>query len=309
MKNRIILLPLYMVLALCRTSVAIGQEMLKGGNMEDESAWKVSHLDSDDTTKYQFNYTEAGPSAGSGGCLYLWGDIVEDTNILFWQELILKAGVEYEISGAFVDLGNSIENFWCEILVSTEAPPDSPGVDYGGSVTVAFNTWDGTQPGIDGTFQDDYSKGPGPWYTAPDTLGTEVTVYFALNVGVWAGGTTRSFDVAVDELSFVVPEGTGVEVSPVVVNQFELYQNYPNPFNSLTQIQYSLTSEKNVRLKVCDMLGHVITTLVDQRQLAGNYSVQWDGRDDHGNGVSNGVYIYKLQAGSYAQTRKMILVK
>lgn len=309
MNNLIILLPLYIVLALCLTSVAMGQEMLKGGNMEDASAWKVSHLDSDDTTKYQFNYTEAGPSAGIGGCLYLWGDIFVDTNILFWQELILKTGVEYEISGAFVDLGGNIANFWCEILVSTEAPPDSPGVDYGGNVTVAFNTWDGTQPGIDGTFQDNYSKGPGPWYTAPDSLGAEVTVYFALNVGVWAGGISRSFEVGVDELSFKGPEGSRVAARAIIANQFELHQNYPNPFNSLTQIQYSLPSEANVTINVYDLLGHVVTTLVDQRQLAGEYAIQWDGRDEHDNAVSNGVYIYQLQAGNYAQTRKMILLK
>lgn len=308
MENRLLLFPLCIGIALCLISVAMGQEMLKGGNMEDESAWNISHLDSDDTTKYEFNYTDDGPSEGSGGCLYLWGNILVDTNILFWQELILKAGTEYEVSGAFVDLGGTIENFWCEILVSIEAPPDSPGVDYGGTVAVAFNTWDGTQPGVDGTFQDDYVKGPGPLYTAPDTLGDEVTVYFALNVGVWAGGTARTFDVAVDELSFMGTEDTGIKASPVVANQFELLQNYPNPFNPLTQIDYSLQNEENVTIKVYNAMGKLITTLVDQQHRAGNYSVQWNGRDDQGNLVSNGIYLYKMQAGHFTQTRKMILI-
>jgi flagellar hook assembly protein FlgD len=88
-----------------------------------------------------------------------------------------------------------------------------------------------------------------------------------------------------------------------------LFQNYPNPFNPVTQIQYSLPNPVAVSIKVYNTMGQLVTTLVDHYQLAGTYRIEWDGRDEQGNWVSNGLYIYQMHAGSYTQTCKMILVK
>jgi flagellar hook assembly protein FlgD len=90
---------------------------------------------------------------------------------------------------------------------------------------------------------------------------------------------------------------------------FELFQNYPNPFNPVTQIQYSLPDPVAVSIKVYNTMGQLVTTLIDQYQFAGTYHIEWNGRDDKGNWVSNGLYIYQMYAGSYTQTCKMILVK
>lgn len=85
---------------------------------------------------------------------------------------------------------------------------------------------------------------------------------------------------------------------------YKLEQNYPNPFNPKTVINYSLPKQENVSIKVYDVLGNEVTTLVNNKQNAGNYSIEWDAQN-----YASGVYYYKLSAGSFEQTRKMILVK
>ncbi len=86
-----------------------------------------------------------------------------------------------------------------------------------------------------------------------------------------------------------------------------LYSNYPNPFNPITLIGYKLSNTGNVQLTIYNLLGEQIKTLVNERQSAGIYQVQWDGRDNKGEPVSNGVYLYRLKAGSFIQMRKMVL--
>jgi hypothetical protein len=85
---------------------------------------------------------------------------------------------------------------------------------------------------------------------------------------------------------------------------FSLRQNYPNPFNPSTTITYQVPSAGHVMLSVYDLLGRVVATLVDERKEAGSYAVRFDGR-----ALSSGVYIYRLTAGQYIQTRKMVLTK
>jgi hypothetical protein len=88
------------------------------------------------------------------------------------------------------------------------------------------------------------------------------------------------------------------------VNTFSLAQNYPNPFNPATSISFSLPEASEVTLKVFNLLGQEITTLVNGRINAGNHAVNFDA-----SALSSGVYIYRLQAGSSLQTKKMTLIK
>ena len=97
-----------------------------------------------------------------------------------------------------------------------------------------------------------------------------------------------------------------------VPQSFTLEQNYPNPFNPSTAIRYAiprLGRSVPVRLEVFNIAGQQLRVLVDAVQGAGVYTVVWDGHDDRGNPVSSGVYLYKLQAGDYVTTRKMIFLK
>jgi len=91
--------------------------------------------------------------------------------------------------------------------------------------------------------------------------------------------------------------------------QFNLTQNYPNPFNPTTRISYVLAQGSNVRLEVYDLRGAVIRTLVNQSQSSGAYTVQWDGTNQLGETVGSGLYLYKLTAGDFSKTRKMLFAK
>jgi N-acetylneuraminic acid mutarotase len=92
-------------------------------------------------------------------------------------------------------------------------------------------------------------------------------------------------------------------------NVFTLKQNYPNPFNPITTISYDLHEQSHVTIIIFNLLGREIKTLVNQTQEAGFKSVQWDARDDEGNRMSGGVYLYSIKAGNYQKTKKMVLLK
>ena len=101
----------------------------------------------------------------------------------------------------------------------------------------------------------------------------------------------------------------GIENKDAVPDQFELYQNYPNPFNPSTTITYSVPKASNVKIEVFDILGQKIATLVDQEQTAGTHSLEWNAQSDRGANLSTGIYLLRMQAGAYSQTRKMLLLK
>ena len=90
---------------------------------------------------------------------------------------------------------------------------------------------------------------------------------------------------------------------------FALNQNYPNPFNASTSISYSIAENSRVKLEIFDILGKQITSLVDKQQTAGAYEVKWDCRTADGKTVPAGVYFYKITAGDYKKTNKMLLLK
>ncbi len=87
-------------------------------------------------------------------------------------------------------------------------------------------------------------------------------------------------------------------------NSFYLAQNYPNPFNPTTIISYSLPASNHVTIKVFDILGNEVTTLLNEQKEAGTHTIVFNASD-----LSSGVYFYKIQAGNYAETRKLILQK
>ena len=94
-----------------------------------------------------------------------------------------------------------------------------------------------------------------------------------------------------------------------VPEQFVLYPNYPNPFNPVTTIRYDLSKESLVDITIYDMLGNVVHNLVNANESTGYKSIQWHATNNQGEPVSAGVYLYKIQAGNFVDTKKMILLK
>jgi hypothetical protein len=114
-----------------------------------------------------------------------------------------------------------------------------------------------------------------------------------------------------DEVYFLYDNpGAHVNDSPVAKPQeFVLNQNYPNPFNPTTTISYQLAKNSDVLLTIYNQTGQKVRTLVQEKQGSGFQSINWDGRDDAGQQLSSGIYLYRLQVDNKVQTRKLMLVK
>jgi len=100
------------------------------------------------------------------------------------------------------------------------------------------------------------------------------------------------------------------QTAPTVLpKEFGLGQNAPNPFNPSTSISYDLPKACNVHLEIYNVLGQSVKTLTSGYQEAGSQSIIWDGTDHTGNSVASGVYFYRIQAGDFSATKKMMMLK
>ncbi|MBD3297255.1 MAG: T9SS type A sorting domain-containing protein, partial [candidate division Zixibacteria bacterium] len=100
-----------------------------------------------------------------------------------------------------------------------------------------------------------------------------------------------------------------IQKPATVPRAYELLQNHPNPFNAGTMIDFTLSDESHVRMEIFNIMGQRVRTLVDDVLPAGEHSIEWNGRTADGREVATGVYLYRMDAGPYTQTRKMVLLK
>jgi Secretion system C-terminal sorting domain len=104
-----------------------------------------------------------------------------------------------------------------------------------------------------------------------------------------------------DSIQLIV---TGVDEDELQPLTYQLEQNYPNPFNPSTTFRYSIPTQSKVVMKVYDILGNEIATLMDEEKPVGTYELTWNAAN-----LSSGIYFYQLKAGNYVETKKMILLK
>jgi flagellar hook assembly protein FlgD len=95
----------------------------------------------------------------------------------------------------------------------------------------------------------------------------------------------------------------------VIPTVYELSQNYPNPFNPSTILKYSIPEAGNVSIKVYDILGNLVKTVVNDYQQAGSYNVSWNGENANGNKAATGTYIARIQVNGFSHSIKMLLIK
>ncbi|MBU1099347.1 MAG: T9SS type A sorting domain-containing protein [Bacteroidetes bacterium] len=153
-------------------------------------------------------------------------------------------------------------------------------------------------------------------YSGNTNLSIDINVNRVATVSVlnaqWIGSETITFTVTDpdgnstnNEVSFTVASSTGLEInSNAIPIEFELTQNYPNPFNPGTVIRYGIPEQTDVTLRVYDVLGREVTTLINETQSVGYYEYEWNASDN-----ASGIYFYILDAGSFREVRKMILIK
>ena len=112
-----------------------------------------------------------------------------------------------------------------------------------------------------------------------------------------------------DDQKQIISRGTQTVALKAIPDSYALHNNFPNPFNPVTNIFYDLPESGHVRMVIYDLLGREVTTLINKTMESGYYAARWNGRNQHGQPVSAGVYFYHLQTSAYSKAQKMLLVK
>lgn len=205
--------------------------------------------------------------------------------------------------------------------------PGEPGAPFGDPLFYDYVVVEGTRDGITWTpLADGYnSRYDTTWLNAfnASTPGNatmyrhrEMNLQSRFNAGenvfvrfrLFSDAGVTSWGWAIDNLE-IQQRLTGVETNTALPTRFALAQNYPNPFNPSTTINYELPAVTQIVMRIYDVAGQEIRTLVNEPQPAGRYSVRWDGKTAQGSPVATGIYFYRLQAGSFIESKKMVLLK
>ena len=180
-------------------------------------------------------------------------------------------------------------------------------------------TWRPFADGYDASFDPawltayDNSDGGGPFLFRSHTFnmlgpflsGDIVIIRFRLNIDEAVTG----WGWVIDNL-MIQPGQFAVDPDDQLPMVFSLAQNYPNPFNPTTKISYALPKTTAVKLQIFNLLGQRVRVLIENnRQPAGTYTIEWDGKDDLGRAVSSGMYYYRIEAGEFVKSHKMIMLK
>jgi immune inhibitor A len=152
----------------------------------------------------------------------------------------------------------------------------------------------------------DYGANDDEWYPGHTSSG-HFKVALEQADGLWELESTIPFGY-VDYSGDPYP-GSSEEYHASTPSAYDLGQNYPNPFNPGTRIEYSVPRDGHVTLTVYNVLGERVRTLVDRKNQMGIHKVSWDGTDDEGTPVANGIYFYQLKAETFVNTNKMVLLK
>ncbi len=161
---------------------------------------------------------------------------------------------------------------------------------------------------LTGDFFIGFITAPGPvgeTWIPYHTVGNERAYTFS--GGLWQPDAANQYHfravVSLDSIAL------GIEDSELVPTEYVLEQNYPNPFNPTTTLKYGLKETADVTIRIYNVLGQMVKTLVNAKQTAGFKEVTWDGTNDFGVKVASGIYIYRLNANDFVSMKKMILLK
>jgi hypothetical protein len=246
-----------------------------------------------------------------------------DNVVIYWK---VKAWDVFELETWSTEIGWSF-------LVSIPDPPHPFGLlspADGDTVetltpTLSWNSTTDPDPGDNVTYTlvyDDLPDFPSPVVIggleetsfATPSLNDETTYYWYINAVDSKDLETESNE----RWSFFVllPSGLGDGGMPVgLPKAFALEQNYPNPFNPATTIRFDIPADEaanggvKTQLQIFTIRGQLVQTLIDDVKAPGRYSVHWDGRDSNGERAGSGIYLYRIQAGTFNATKKMVVLK
>ncbi len=232
--------------------------------------------------------TGNGSNSGKGGGILIWSTSIEAKNNIIWgntqttgDQIALTGGGTADITYSNVEDGYTGDgNIDQDPLFGVMFLPDAdaPCIDAGD---------------------------PGPAYTDPEDPGNPGSALFPSqgtlrnDMGAYGGPMSKILPAV---LTSIKEEGSGNSL----LGLSHLYQNFPNPFNPETTIRFSIPSRSYVSLKVYNMLGKLITVLVNEEKQEGIYSIKFNSEDFN---LSSGVYFYRLDSGNYQSTRKLLIIK
>ena len=249
-------------------------------------------------------------SDGVGGAMMTWEDF--------------RTGVQSDIYAQRVDSTGVVATGWnvdgvavCVSALNQSNPQIISDSSHGAIITWIDkrdsaknrNTYDVYASRITGSFALPWTANGVPICTADSTQTNPATVCDGIGGAIIAWQDKRGGNYNI-YASRVLQSGstTAVGIVAIAPTGFALSQNYPNPFNPSTMISYQVPVNSRVTLKVYDMLGREVATLVNDRQEAGSYSVPFNSNKG-GLSLSSGVYFYRLNAGSFVSVKKLILMK
>ncbi len=263
---------------------------------------------------YVFDYTvnaavgSFGWNTGDTVCVYfdpIFGGKLDSIKVQFSKAGSLQGGVwEYTGSQRPTPLGasmisftaNPVNNSWTNIDLTS----------YGKSTSKAFAV---AFPTLAGGVQVSVSPYPA---TSPYHSYTYLTSSDASSgVAGWYYVTKDASNIYIYQIKAYISVGTvgNEKTLEVLPSSYSLSQNYPNPFNPSTKIQYTLPENAKVTVRIYDMLGRVIKTLVSGEESAGMHQITWNGDNEAGQKVATGIYMYSISTNKFVQTKKMVLMK
>ena len=277
---------------------------------------------SDDATLLFLFLDQSAPADGIKGVYFSGDDIAEmwnsgtglgglnGLNLYNYITHTLSSGNHNLVTGSTAPLGIGVANGCFDHITG----PDTL-VAYGGCPLI--NDFDEIAPtgtAVTEMTYGDNGAGAVISQTTTNPLGNDVTVFLSgfsyhyIRDDRPAGipDRTHHLDDILTCLNSPHSPATGVRPTGLVNS---LSQNYPNPFNPQTTIRFTLKDNAPVTLKIYNVAGQLVKTLVSGTRTAGEHTVRWDGRNDAGQAVSSGVYFYKLVTKNFSQTRKMVLLK
>ncbi|MCX6145102.1 MAG: ice-binding family protein [Ignavibacteriales bacterium] len=270
---------------------------LSGGAQASNIFWKVS------------GNTSLGTTAAMSGVILCQTQIALSTGASFNGRALAQTAVTLD-ANAITDPGTSSPPSNIPTITGISLPTVNRG-SVGVKVTITGSNF------ATGVTSVDFGAGVtvnSIVVNSPTSITANITLASAATAGTRTVTVTNSGSgggSATLPSGFTVGTGTATfveQVSSSVPSAFELDQNYPNPFNPSTRIQYSLAKATQVSLKVYNLIGNVVATLVNDYQEAGSYSVPFSSSRETFD-LSSGVYFYRLEAGSFVSTKKLILVK
>ena len=143
--------------------------------------------------------------------------------------------------------------------------------------------------------------------TRPSDVPDMETEQALIRVFALKNDTPIGYDTS-DE-AFTIKPATGAGVEDPLPTVFALKQNWPNPFMGTTMLHFDIPKDVDVKLEVFDVQGRLVKALINQPLPAGRYDIGWDGNDHQGHRVASGVYFYRIQAGQWNETKRMVIVR